>query len=375
MLKRDLRREEAKVEAETRRKNLEALMLPPALPASSELSIDISASQTMSEGNNTNPRNSPVLSTVARRPSAISISSLQRPHFPLKLDLSATSLRITEEEAALYSKGLASPVTLAPKSARPMGPNEFPPDLMAAFTSASSVPLDGNHGHQDINYPPPTELLGLGVGLGDSSDKPIELDLDAMDMEMANMTGPFGNPTDAGESRNSDDGLFSPMLGDGERERLEGNNSTETSQQTGETTSSNFHIDSTVTDDLFGNLTPSADLGVDMDNSTASMLQPQSTSVPSPGSLLAQLSDASSIINPKVSSDNPTINDTDTGFDINSLDLTMDMSNLSSEFFSTHGSSEMQFMSMDMQEFLESQTALNMDSIGNEKGGSEDAKA
>ncbi|KJA29340.1 hypothetical protein HYPSUDRAFT_196712 [Hypholoma sublateritium FD-334 SS-4] len=363
-LKRDLRREEEKIEAETRRKNVEALMLPPALPASAEIAMDMPGSQSVSEGAATNPRNSPLLSTSsARRPSAISISSLHRPQFPLKLDLSATSLRITEEEAALFHKGLASPVTLAPKSARPMGPNEFPPELMAAFAASSAVPMDNNH---DI------PLLGLGVGLGDSSDKPIELDLDAMDIEMANMTGAFGNPVEAGESGNSHDGLFSPLLGGGDGAHLDESNLMQSAQHAVGNASSNFHIDSSTTDDLFGGLTPSADLGVDLDGSATSLLQPQSSSIPSHGDLLAQFTDPAALLHDKVSSsDNPVIHDADASFDINSLDLT----NLNSEFFSNSGSPEIHFMGMNMQDFMGSHNALNMDSVTDEKGNADAPKA
>lgn len=337
-------------------------MLPPALPTSTEMAVDIPGSQPTSEGGATNPKNSPLLSTSsARRPSAISISSLHRPQFPLKLDLSATSLRITEEEAALFQKGLASPVTLAPKSARPMGPNEFPPELMAAFAASSAVPMDNNH---DI------PLLGLGVGLGDSSDKPIELDLDAMDIEMANMTGAFGNPVEAGESGNSNDGLFSPLLGGGGGAHLDGSNLMQSAQHAVGGASSDFHIDSSATDELFGGLTPSADLGVDLESSAASMLQAQTSSIP--GSLLAQFSDPTALLHDKVSSsDNPAIHDADASFDINSLDLT----NLHSEFFSNAGSPDMQFMSMNMQDFMASHNNLNMDSVADEKGTSDAPKA
>ncbi|KAF8973834.1 hypothetical protein BDZ97DRAFT_2053496 [Flammula alnicola] len=333
--------------------------------------MDTSATQPPSDGGSTNPRNSPVLNTaLGRRPSAISISSLHRPQFPLKLDLSSTSLRITEEEAALYSKGLASPVTLAPKSARPVGPNEFPPDLMAAFAS-SSLPLDGTHGPTEIDLTLPDEmhmphkesdLAALGVGLGDSSDKPIELDLDAMDIDMSNVADPFGNPAESGESSNPHDGLFSPLLDDGEGEQLQNNETDNQPLKEGDALN-NFNITSPATDELFGDFTSSGDLGVDMDAS-GSMLQSQSNSVPSPGSLLAQFSAASDLMDVKPSpSDDPSMHGTGEAFDdLNSIDL----NNLPSGFFSNPQDSEVGF-SMDMEAFLNSGNVLNMDSIVDQK--------
>lgn len=335
-------------------------MLPPALPPSLEVAADVQPSHAPSEGNSTNPRNSPVLSTApGRRPSAISISSLHRPQFPLKLDLSATSLRITEEEAAMYSKGLASPVTLAPKSARPVGPNEFPPDLMAAFAASSSVgatEIDLNLPH-DIHLPHnKSDLEVLGVGLGDSSDKPIELDLDAMDIEMANMANTFVTSAEPGQSNDPHDGLFSPMLGDGEDEE-----SKNVKKEEGDTLN-NFNIDATATDELFGDFSPSGDMGVDLSASETSILQPQS-----PGSLLAQFSEA---MNAKTSpSENPTLHATEQSFPY-SLDLS-NLSNLASGFFSNAQGSEMEFP-MDMNSFLPSGDGLNMDNIVDHKGEAND---
>jgi hypothetical protein len=207
-LKRDLLREEERIKIEERRKHSDTLMLPPSLPMTSEIRPEGSAIQ---------PKDSSILNTIpSRRGSAISISSLHRPQFPLKLDLSSTSLRITEEEAAMFKKGLASPVTLAPKSAR-LGPNEFPPEFMAAFAN-SSVPPDVTSEPPTIDLTLPNYLHAsqeendstMNSGVGDSSDKPIELDLD---IDMANMTDIFGDPdADNSEDSNIRDGLFSPVL-------------------------------------------------------------------------------------------------------------------------------------------------------------------
>ncbi|KAJ7596800.1 hypothetical protein C8J56DRAFT_918378 [Mycena floridula] len=133
-----------------------------------------------------------------RRPSAISISSLHRPTFPLKLDLSASSLRMPVDESFLAS-GLHSPVTLAPKSARPL---DYPADLMAALASAdASTRVDVDLTLPESNYTDPP--------MSGSAEKPIELDLESMDIDMA-MNDLFGDSADDGEG----DGLFSPVVDD-----------------------------------------------------------------------------------------------------------------------------------------------------------------
>ncbi|KAJ7785737.1 hypothetical protein B0H16DRAFT_1875883 [Mycena metata] len=156
----------------------------------------------------------PNSSIAGRRPSAISTFSLNR---PLKLDLS--TLHITPEEASLFSQGLASPVTLAPRSARPYGPNELPPEIMAALASASSDPQSQNQNPSrpvDIDLtstdPPDVEMGALG----NTADKPIELDLDAMEIDMA-MSGLFGSADGGGDggdgaSSTGGEGLFTPVI-------------------------------------------------------------------------------------------------------------------------------------------------------------------
>lgn len=119
-----------------------------------------------------------------RRPSAISISSLHRPSLPPKLDLSSSRHTATEESLRTYPSGLASPVTLAPKSARPMGTNEFQAQFMSAFSNTvdpsvidlTILPEDGTHHQMKPNIDPT---------VGNSSDKPIELDLDMPDMDLS----------------------------------------------------------------------------------------------------------------------------------------------------------------------------------------------
>ncbi|CAA7271427.1 unnamed protein product [Cyclocybe aegerita] len=282
---------------EEKRKIAEAMMLPPPVPDTTNKDV--------SDASSTNPRNSPVVNPIpSRRASVISISSLHRPQFPLKLDLSSSSLRISEEEAAMFSKGLGSPVTLAPKSARPMGSNEFPPDLIAAFNS--SVPPDNVHGHTiDLTLPSPMAqqpTMPLGVGLGDSSDKPIELDLDSMDIEMNSLFGGEHVPTAVANTAR--DGLFSPALVEGGGQIQPGDE--------------NNDFDMNADDDLFGDFTPD-DMPPEAAIGGATVL-PQSTSVSSPGSLLAQFSSTSHLMNAQPSS-NPALPDGTEGFDINSLDL------------------------------------------------------
>jgi hypothetical protein len=274
-------------------------------------------SGTRPEGSTIQLKGSPILNMIpGRRGSAISISSLHRPQFPLKLDLSSTSLRITEEEAAMFKKGLASPVTLAPKSAR-LGPNEFPPEFMAAFANSSVPP--------DVTSEPPTIDLTnslhvpqeendstMNNGIGDSSDKPIELDLD---IEMANMTDIFGDPDpEDSEDSNIRDGLFSPVL-DEERPQAE----------------------------TFENFVANPDLVSQL----AAAEQSHSTSVPSPGSLLAQFSSSRMMDHKPSPSDNVAIPIVTENFDINAIDL----SNLPTGFFSHAQDSGVSFP-MDMEAFL-----------------------
>lgn len=151
------------------------------------------------------PDGSPVQATVGdqisppipqhRRASVISLGTLQRP-FPLKLDLSSSALRIGADE---FIHPLASPVTLAPRSARPTGGElgDLPPDFMSIVgPPTSGVPnlpsghMPGGNAGIDIDLtmsdPNPAEIdltmpsppPGGASTLGSSADKPIELDLD-----------------------------------------------------------------------------------------------------------------------------------------------------------------------------------------------------
>jgi hypothetical protein len=126
---------------------------------------------------------------AARRQSTISLSSLSRPQVPHKLDLSADALRLnTAELAQGLGGGLPSPVTLAPKSGRPTATSEFPPDFMAALaaTEMATQPVD-----IDLTMlpeqGPTTAHVGLDASLGSSADRPIELDLEGMDIDMTDV--------------------------------------------------------------------------------------------------------------------------------------------------------------------------------------------
>lgn len=133
-----------------------------------------------------------------RRQSAVALSSLQRPSIPHKLDLS--SLRMNPEDLiSLSASGMHSPVTLAPRTARPgTATGEIPPDLMAAIASseaaAASRPVDIDL-TLDSDPTGDSRAMNLDIDptLGGSADKPIELDLD-----MEEMSGIFGPEPSSG---------------------------------------------------------------------------------------------------------------------------------------------------------------------------------
>ena len=142
-----------------------------------------------------------------RRQSAVALSSLQRPSIPHKLDLSSLRM-IPEDLISLSASGMTSPVTLAPRTARPgTATGELPPDLMAAIASSEAaaashaVDIDLTLDSESAVEPPP---MDLDTTLGGSADKPIELDLD-----MEEMSGIFGPEPPSGGV----DSLFSPTEG------------------------------------------------------------------------------------------------------------------------------------------------------------------
>ncbi|KAF8139836.1 hypothetical protein EV363DRAFT_1205844, partial [Boletus edulis] len=206
ILKRDLTREERRArEAEQAAIAAQA----PKFPVPSIEAGEVLPSSTPVQGS---PQG-PTQHISMRRPSAISLSSLNRS--ALKLDLSSSSMRISAEEVALFPKGLVpSPVSLAPKSARPLATADI--DLMAAFASAAAANSDSQRVDIDLTDSPPAMMAVMDSSLGSTADKPIELDLDNIDMEMSDMTNLFGDAPEStsGDGQTAVDSLFSPATVD-----------------------------------------------------------------------------------------------------------------------------------------------------------------
>ncbi|KAF7340111.1 hypothetical protein MVEN_01929500 [Mycena venus] len=362
VLQRDLAREErrikeAEAEAEAKAKTIAGRTRSASQsPTSTRIplpAIDLTAAGgDDSRPSTADPALSPALpgsSIAGRRPSAISISSLHRPNLPLKLDLSSSALRITPEEASLFSQGLSSPVTLAPRSARPYGPNELPPEIMAALASASSA-SDAQPRPVDIDLTSPDQPTRPDIemtGIGNSADKPIELDLDAMEIDMA-MSDLFG---DADSGSNAGEGLFTPVLpgpdlahslGDGKIVKEEEESFLDALSGGG--------------DDMFASLRANASGDTHGQQAASGSAPAQPMSAPSPGSLLASFSqqmggDLSQQMGDEASgASNHTNLPSDAGgptYDLDALDLT----NLSPGFFGDTQNSDMN-MGFDMEELL-----------------------
>ncbi|KAG2129782.1 hypothetical protein DEU56DRAFT_816666 [Suillus clintonianus] len=306
--------------------NTDIIMGPPALPAQAS------------------PPHG--LANPARRGSTISLSSLHRPPFPLKLDLSSSSLRMSAEEAALFSQSLPSPVSLAPKSARPSAQTEL--DLMAAFASATA----GSSQHVDIDLTvdddPP--MAPIDASLGSSADKPIELDLDSIDMEMSTMTDLFGDGTETGSGENSGvEGIFSPVAPDSgasnpAKESQEGGLDMEMLGALSAVDNNNHG------NDMFG---PSDASGLQSGQHSSLGVQssPPSNVAPSPSAILASFAGSQSDGTHQLPAG-------DGNFDLSTLDL----SNFDSTFF--HRSPDMNLMDME---------AL-LDSMGQSGGNSDGTK-
>lgn len=112
----------------------------------------------------------------ARRQSTISLSSLHRPPFPHKLDLSSAALRLNPDDPSVQN-GMLSPVTLAPKSSI----SKFPPsDPNFDFGAPQDVDIDLTLSDDVV---PSSSNGAVDGALGSSADKPIELDLD-LDMDL-----------------------------------------------------------------------------------------------------------------------------------------------------------------------------------------------
>ncbi|RXW18436.1 hypothetical protein EST38_g7412 [Candolleomyces aberdarensis] len=307
VLQRDLAKEEKRIADEqaalkAQREQLVATPEP-------MLEDDASTGQAL-KGEGTLPstqNNSPLSSHPGRRPSAISISSLHRPSFPHKLDLSSVSFRMPEENP-LFQSGLGSPVTLAPRSARPLGANELPPDFMSAFGGSSS-----DSGRQaDIDLTLPDVIQGASVDLtaGDSSDKPIELDLD-VDLDL--FGDESGNAGPSQDSMETSGGLFSPGLGAG-------------STNNGPGKDDFFNHLEGDHGEIFSALASSTQGGAETPKVNHS--QPDNLSMPSPGTFLNNFS-----------STNPDNGNTNEQFDFNGIDLT----NIDPGFFSAEQTGDLTF--------------------------------
>ncbi|KAJ3923177.1 hypothetical protein F5877DRAFT_32125 [Lentinula edodes] len=265
----------AKAEAEAAANAQNVSMSPQITPSGSGESVNpISGTSTPIASTNQSPV---AHATVGgRRPSAISISSLNRPAFPLKLDLSSQSLRMSAEDAVSFlPSGLRSPVTLAPKSARPI---DY--DIMAAFNDPR-VDID-------LTLTPAGSSSGMNLdldsALGSSADKPIDLDMDGMDLDQA-MSDLFGDSSEPDNTEANADGggLFSPHL-----------------RTTGEIGNSTNNFLSSIG---VGGDNPNADIfasfgvgeGGDLTSpsGTISLPSTETLTAPSPGTLLASLSQSS----------------------------------------------------------------------------------
>ncbi|KAJ6626951.1 hypothetical protein B0H10DRAFT_2161456 [Mycena sp. CBHHK59/15] len=288
------------------------------------------------------PSQSPPLSSssiVGRRPSAISISSLQRPVFPLKLDLSADSLRISAAEASLFAQSFSSPVTLPPKTAQPYGPDELPPDMMAALASASSTSDAARSVDIDLTGSDPSDPDVKMASVGNSADKPIELDLDAMDIDMAAMSDLFGD-ADSGSNNGGSavEGLFTPVLPGPDMPLIHNMGDGKSAKDDDESFLSALGDNN---DDIFASLGAN-----DHDNAQSGAIgsaPSASLSAPSPGSLLASFSQMGDIPGSDQTSNLP--NEGTSSYDLDPLDL----SHLSPGFFGDTQNSEMNF---DMAELL-----------------------
>ncbi|KAI0063106.1 hypothetical protein BV25DRAFT_1824656 [Artomyces pyxidatus] len=173
---------------------------PPTVPAASTSAEEMAGPHAIPPS--TPQASPPIPGTTthsARRYSTVALSTLNRPQFPHKLDLSAAALRINPEEIT-QGLGLASPVTLAPKSGRLTATNEFPPDFIAALASSDPAnrPVDIDLTLPDTDPSVSAHLPGDSA-LGSSADRPIELDLDSMDIDMQDLFGDDAPPAEAAD--------------------------------------------------------------------------------------------------------------------------------------------------------------------------------
>ncbi|KIY69377.1 hypothetical protein CYLTODRAFT_372820 [Cylindrobasidium torrendii FP15055 ss-10] len=206
VLERDLKAEQQRVkEADEAEKASEmqqdepvAAVAPPSSPPPSEASEQVLLT----------PSSASPSSSMGRRMSTISISSLQRPGFPLKIDLPSPSFQQLSPDLTDMSGRPHSPVTLAPKSARPL---DFAPDMLSMALNNAEGTSGTDQQHVDMELGTVGDSGGLMEGpmAGSSGEKPIELDLDNMDIDMHGLFGDDDAGQDDGDAMES---LFSPTV-------------------------------------------------------------------------------------------------------------------------------------------------------------------
>ncbi|OCH92680.1 hypothetical protein OBBRIDRAFT_790981 [Obba rivulosa] len=273
----------------------------------------------------------------ARRQSTISLSSLQRPAFPHKLDLS--NVRLHPEE--VMQSGLSSPVTLAPKSAlRTSVSSDL---MMAALGEAANRPVDVDLTVSDADIDMRRvsgSNSGMDSGLGSSADKPIELDLD-MDDIFGDAAGPRANVNGqpAGES------MFQPIAPHGISNSnplgMPDNKVKEEEHIDIDILNALGSANATDHSDIFASIDPSDPQG-STSQLPASDAQKTSTSAPSPASILASFGASSSKhVEPQAQPQNQA------PFDFNSLDLA-NFQHVDSDFFGAQaGDPEISMMGME----------------------------
>ncbi|KZS90313.1 hypothetical protein SISNIDRAFT_457843 [Sistotremastrum niveocremeum HHB9708] len=171
----------------------------------------------------------PMNAAQARRPSTISLSSLRGPT-RLKLDLSDTALRL---DPAQLAQPLASPVTLAPKTGRPLASIE-PDSMEAELLQAMAVDTSDHVPGLDSMPPLPNlpsiadaDMSELQAPPEQSNPQPSATD-PVVDLDTADMESLFGDVSSAVEMNapslpldssgthpdgllgQADDNLFSP---------------------------------------------------------------------------------------------------------------------------------------------------------------------
>ncbi|EMD41538.1 hypothetical protein CERSUDRAFT_110091 [Gelatoporia subvermispora B] len=244
----------------------------------------------------------------ARRQSTISLSSLQRPAFPHKLDLS--NVRLNPEE--VLQSGLSSPVTLAPKSA--LRTSVHSDLMMAALGEAASRPVDIDLtvSDADMDLHRSNSNPSLETSLGSSADKPIELDLDMDDIFVDAEQRANANSQDPGKTMfpsmpPHDTNTNAPLNMPDIKPKLEEHLTLDMFKELD-------HANGTEHSDIFASIDPLDPQG-GTSQPPASDAQKVPTGAPSPGSILASFAGPS---NP--SETQPSQQD-QASFDFNSIDL------------------------------------------------------